>query len=124
MEGVAWLAEDPDTRYSALDPSGHPSHPGVEDVAWLAEDPSTRHSALDPSDHPKGVLPDWRRIHASLLDHSALYTFLPYSLSFFFIFFLIDLDWLIDFFLTIGPHFPRVPWAQAGLVPTTGFTEG
>ena len=56
-------------QYSALEPPGHPSHPGVEGVAWLAEDPDNRYFALDPSGHPNGVLHDWRRIHAFLFGH-------------------------------------------------------
>ena len=50
--------------------------------------------------------------------------FLDFGL-FFFCFFLIDLDWLIDKKKLPLVHFIFwVPWAQAGLVPTTGVTEG
>ena len=41
MEGVARLAEDSGKRYSAIESSGHPTHPGVEGVACLAVDPCT-----------------------------------------------------------------------------------
>ena len=42
VEGVARLAEDSGTQYSAIESSGHPTHPGVEGAArLLAEDPCT-----------------------------------------------------------------------------------
>ena len=52
VEGFARLAEDPGTRYSVLDQLGHPTHPGVEGVARLAENSGTRYSAIYQSGHP------------------------------------------------------------------------